>query len=159
MSTGDAIPDIIATGKGLASGYTPIAATLVRDEIYDGIYKKQNHYVHGHTYGGNPLSCAVALAVQNYIQDHDLVARSAQMGDLMLEKMQPLMDSPIVSAVRGKGLLTGVEFAKDKATHTPFDPAQGVSAAVVNRAFAKGRAHHARVAWVDRRRRRRPHCH
>ena len=134
----DAIPDIIATGKGLASGYTPIAATLVRDEIYDGIYKKQNHYVHGHTYGGNPLSCAIALAVQNYIQDHDLVTRCAQMGDLMLEKMQPLMDSPIVSAVRGKGLLTGVEFAKDKESRTPFDPAQGVSGAIVNRAFAKG---------------------
>lgn len=134
----DAIPDIMATGKGLSSGYTPIAATLVRDEIYDGIYKRQNHYVHGHTYGGNPLSCAVALAVQDYIQAHDLVARCAQMGALMLEKMRPLMDSPIVSAVRGKGLLTGVEFAKDKATHTPFDPAQGVAAAVVNRAFAKG---------------------
>ena len=128
----DAIPDIMATGKGLSSGYTPIAATLVRDEIYDGIYKRQNHYVHGHTYGGNPLSCAVALAVQDYIQAHDLVARCAQMGALMLEKMRPLMDSPIVSAVRGKGLLTGVEFAKDKATHTPFDPAQGVAAAVVN---------------------------
>lgn len=134
----DVIPDILATGKGLSSGYTPIAATLVRDEIYDGIYQKQNHYVHGHTYGGNPLSCAVALAVQNYIQDRNLVARSAQMGDLLLEKMQPLMDSPIVSAVRGKGLLVGVEFAKDKATHAPFDPAQGVAAEVVNRAFAKG---------------------
>ena len=132
------IPDIIATGKGLSSGYTPIAATIVRDEIYDGIYKKENHYVHGHTYGGNPLSCAIVLAVQEYIEDHDLVSRCAQMGDLMLEKMKPLENSPLVSAVRGKGLLTGVEFAKDKTTGEPFDPQEGITAAIVNRVFEKG---------------------
>ncbi len=132
------IPDIIATGKGLSSGYTPIAATIVRDEIYDGIYKKENHYVHGHTYGGNPLSCAIALAVQEYIEEHDLVSRCARMGDLMLEKMKPLENSPLVSAVRGKGLLTGVEFAKDKTTGEPFDPQEGITASIVNRVFEKG---------------------
>ena len=133
------VPDIMATGKGLSSGYTPIAATLVRDEVYDGIYKKQNHYVHGHTYGGNPLSCAIALAVQNYIEDNDLVARCKKMGDLMHEQLLPLMDSPIVSAVRGgHGLLNGVEFCKDKASGEPFDPQQGVTAAVVNKVFDRG---------------------
>ena len=133
------VPDIMATGKGLSSGYTPIAATLVRDEVYDGIYKKQSHYVHGHTYGGNPLSCAIALAVQNYIEDHDLVARCKKMGDLMHEQLLPLMDSPIVSAVRGgHGLLNGVEFCKDKASGEPFDPQQGVTAAVVNKVFDRG---------------------
>ena len=133
------VPDIMATGKGLSSGYTPIAATLVRDEVYDGIYKKQNHYVHGHTYGGNPLSCAIALAVQNYIEDNDLVARCKKMGDLMHEQLLPLMDSPIVSAVRGgHGLLNGVEFCKDKASGEPFDPQQGGTAAVVNKVFDRG---------------------
>ena len=148
LSTGTPSQTSWPPARDSVAGTRRLPRTLVRDEIYDGIYKEQNHYVHGHTYGGNPLSCAVALAVQNYIEDHDLVARSAQMGDLMLEKMQPLMDSPIVSAVRGKGLLTGVEFAKAKATHTPFDPAQGVSAAVVNRAFAKGVLIMPGVAWV-----------
>ena len=133
------VPDIIATGKGLSSGCTPFAATIVRDEIYDGIYKEQNHYVHGHTYGGNPLSCAIALAVQNYIEDNDLIARCARMGDLMHERLKPLENSPIVGAVRGgQGLLNGVEFCKDKATREPFDPQQGVTAAVVNRVFEKG---------------------
>jgi adenosylmethionine-8-amino-7-oxononanoate aminotransferase len=132
------VPDIMATGKGLSSGYTPIAATIVRDEIYDGIYKEQNHYVHGHTYGGNPLSCAIALAVQNYIEDNDLIARCARMGDLMHERLKPLEASPIVGAVRGgQGLLNGVEFVKDKAIREPFDPQQGVTGAVVNRAFEK----------------------
>ena len=133
------VPDIMATGKGLSSGYTPIAATLVRDEVYDGIYKKQNHYVHGHTYGGNPLSCAIALAVQNFIEDNELVARCKHMGDLMHEQLLPLLDSPIVSAVRGgHGLLNGVEFSKDKATFEPFEPALGVTAAVVNKVFDRG---------------------
>ena len=76
----DVVPDILATGKGLSSGYTPIAATVVSDRIYDAIYERQDHYVHGHTYGGNPLSCAVALAVQDYVAAHDLVDRCRRMG-------------------------------------------------------------------------------
>lgn len=133
------VPDIMATGKGLSSGYTPIAATLVRDEVYDGIYKKQNYYVHGHTYGGNPLSCAIALAVQNYIEENDLVAHCKKMGDLMHEQLLPLLELPIVSAVRGgHGLLNGVEFSKDKATFEPFEPTLGVTAAVVNKVFDSG---------------------
>ncbi|MEZ4861749.1 MAG: aminotransferase class III-fold pyridoxal phosphate-dependent enzyme [Caldilineaceae bacterium] len=131
-------PDIIATGKGLSSGYTPIAATIAHERIYDAIYSKARSFVHGHTYGGNPLSCAIALAVQEYIQKHDLVTRCAQMGDLMLAQLQPLQDLPMVAEVRGKGLLIGIEFAADKATRAPFDPALGVTAKVVERTLAKG---------------------
>ena len=132
------VPDIMATGKGLSSGYTPIAATVVRDEIYEAIYERQSHYVHGHTYGGNPLACAVALAVQDYIGDHDLVDRCRRMGDLMLEGLQPLLDSPIVGAVRGKGLLTGVELVADQDRREPFPVERGVTAAVVDRVFDRG---------------------
>lgn len=131
-------PDIIATGKGLSSGYTPIAATITHERIYDAIYKKARSFVHGHTYGGNPLSCAIALAVQEYIQKHHLVARCAQMGEIMLAKLQTLQDLPIIGAVRGKGLLLGLEFVADKATFAPFDPALGVTSQIVNRAFDKG---------------------
>ena len=134
----DVVPDILATGKGLSSGYTPIAATVVSDGIYDAIYERQDHYVHGHTYGGNPLSCAVALAVQDYVAAHDLVDRCRRMGDLMLERLEPLLDNPIVGAVRGKGLLTGVEFVADKQTREPFPAERGVTAAVVDRVFDKG---------------------
>ena len=133
------IPDIMATGKGLSSGYTPIAAAVVRDEIYDAIFAKETQFVHGHTYGGNPLSCAAALAVQNYIEKNNLILRCAEMGDLMYKKLLPLLDSPIVSAVRGGcGLLTGIELSKDKVTGVPFDLNQGVTAALVQRIFEKG---------------------
>jgi adenosylmethionine-8-amino-7-oxononanoate aminotransferase len=127
------VPDIMATGKGLSSGYTPIAATIVRDEIYDAIYNKQSSFVHGHTYGGNPLSCAVALAVQQYIADHDLIDNCRNMGERMLQGLQVLESNPIVGAVRGKGLLTGVEFVADKQSRAPFPVGRGVTAAVVER--------------------------
>jgi adenosylmethionine-8-amino-7-oxononanoate aminotransferase len=134
----DVVPDIMATGKGLSSGYSPIAATLVHERIYDAIYQKETHYVHGHTYGGNPLSCAVALAVQNYIEDHNLVERCARMGDLMLEQMKALEALPIVGEVRGKGLLLGAEFVADKETRAPFAVERGVTAMVVNKMFDRG---------------------
>ena len=122
----------------MSSGYSPIAATLVHERIYDAIYQKETHYVHGHTYGGNPLSCAVALAVQNYIEDHNLVERCARMGDLMLEQMKALEELPIVGEVRGKGLLLGAEFVADKETRAPFAVERGVTAMVVNKMFDRG---------------------
>ena len=132
------IPDIMATGKGLSSGYTPIAATIAHDNIYDAIYKKSTAFVHGHTYGGNPLSCAVGLAVQNYIEKHELVSQCARMGALMLEQLMSLQELPFVAEVRGKGLLIGIEFVADKEKRTPFDPSKGLTSMVVNRAFEKG---------------------
>ncbi len=134
----DVVPDIMATGKGLSSGYTPIAATVVHEKIYNAIYRESVSFVHGHTYGGNALSCATALAVQNYIQTHDLVSNCAQMGDLMLEKLMPLQDLPIVGGIRGKGLLTGIEFVADKSTRAPFDLSKGVTARIVDLALEKG---------------------
>ena len=132
------VPDIMATGKGLSSGYTPIAATLAHERVYSAIYEKETSFVHGHTYGGNPLSCAVALAVQNYLEKHDLVARCARMGDLMLAQMKELEQLPIVGEVRGKGLLLGIELVADKEKRTPFDPGQGVTSALVDLVFQKG---------------------
>ncbi len=132
------VPDLMATGKGLSSGYTPIAATIARDEIYETIYETAPAFVHGHTYGGNPLSCATALAVQEYVESHYLVRRCADMGDVMLEQLQTLTDLSIVRTVRGKGLLCGIEFAADKDRGDPFDPALGVTGRIVKEAFDRG---------------------
>jgi adenosylmethionine-8-amino-7-oxononanoate aminotransferase len=132
------VPDIMATGKGLSSGYTPIAATIAHEKVYDAIYGSSRSFTHGHTYGGNPLSCAVALAVQDYIEDHDLISQCATMGSQLLSQLMPLENMAIVSRVHGKGLLIGVEFAADKEARTPFDPDLGVTAMVVDRALEKG---------------------
>ena len=132
------IPDIMTTGKGLSSGYTPIAATIAHERIYDGIYGKERSFVHGHTYAGNPLSCAIALAVQEYIAQHDLVTNCAEMGKLMMQQLQPLQEMPIVGEIRGKGLLIGIEFVADKTTRAPFDPALGITNRIVDHAFDHG---------------------
>ena len=132
------VPDLMATGKGLSSGYTPIAATIARDEIYEAIYETAPAFVHGHTYGGNPLSCATALAVQEYVESHGLVKRCAEMGEVMLERLQPLAELSMVRTVRGRGLLCGVEFAADKERGTPFEPSLGVTGRVVREAFDRG---------------------
>jgi adenosylmethionine-8-amino-7-oxononanoate aminotransferase len=134
----DVTPDIIATGKGLSSGYTPIAATIASDRVYDAIYRDNDTFVHGHTYGGNALSCAVALAVQNYVREHDLVTRCRHLGDIMLRQMKAFEELSIVGEVRGKGLLIGVEFVTDKTKRTPFDPQIGLTGRIVNRCMDKG---------------------
>lgn len=132
------VPDIMTTGKGLSSGYTPIAATIAKEKIYEAIFRSDTSFTHGHTYGGNPLSCATALAVQNYIEAHDLVNRCAQRGELMLERLKPLEELPIVGEVRGKGLLLGIEFVADKTKRATFDPNRGVTSMIVDRAFERG---------------------
>ena len=134
----DVVPDIMCTGKGLSSGYTPIAATIAHERIYDAIYQTSPAFVHGHTYGGNPLSCATALAVLDYVDEHDLVKRCADMGELMLEKLLPLQELPIVAEVRGKGLLIGVEFVADKQTRASFDQSLGVTNRIVEGVFDRG---------------------
>ncbi len=132
------VPDLMATGKGLSSGYTPIAATIARNEIYERIYETAPAFVHGHTYGGNPLSCATALAVQEYVENHSLVRRCAEMGEVMLEQLQPLTELSMVRMVRGRGLLCGIEFTVDKERGVPFDPSLGVTGRVVQEAFDRG---------------------
>lgn len=134
----DVVPDIMATGKGLSSGYAPIAATVTTDEIYEAIFETSPAFVHGHTYGGNPMSCATALAVQQYIEKHDLISRCSSMGDLLLERLETLSELPMVSAVRGKRLLCGIDLSHGKEATSPFDPAMGVTARVVKHAFDEG---------------------
>lgn len=132
------VPDMLVCAKGLSSGYAPIFCVVTNDLIHDTIKKVSGAFVHGHTYSQNPLSCATALAVLDYIKAHDLVVRSAKMGDYLLNKMQILYRHAIVGDVRGLGLFAGVEFVKDRETREPFEVKQKVNARIGNRAFAKG---------------------
>ena len=135
----DVVPDILATGKGLSSGYAPLAATVTTEKVYQGIYRDATSFSHGHTYGGNPLSCAVGLAVQQYAEEHDLVEQCRRMGDLLLERLETLAkESPIVGQVRGRGLLNGIDLVADKDGPKWFDPARGVTARAVELAFERG---------------------
>ncbi len=131
-------PDMIVVGKGLSSGYTPIYTVILKEGIYQKIKEGSGAFVHGHTYSQNPLSCAIASAVIDYLLKNDLVSRSAKMGEYLIRALQPLKKHDFVGDIRGKGLFAGIEFVKSKAAKEPFDPKLKVNALISNRAFEKG---------------------
>ena len=120
-------PDIIAIAKGISSAYMPIAATVVKNSVFDSFYgdPAENRQVgQVNTYGGHPVAAAVALRNIEILQGEQLVERSAAMGAYLLDGLRGLMRHRIVGDVRGKGLLLGVELVKDRVTKEPVGPAQ-----------------------------------
>ena len=114
-------PDIITSSKGLASGYSPLGALILGEKVWKAVADGTGKVSHSTTYGGNPLSCAVGLAVLEYIEEHDLVARAGTMGDRLIAALEEaILDIPYVGDVRGKGLFAGVELVSDKETKEPF---------------------------------------
>lgn len=130
-------PDMIVVGKGLSSGYTPIYTVIVKEAIHDAIKEGSGTFIHGHTYSQNPLSSAIACAVMDYLAKHDLVKKSAQMGEYLLESLRSLYRHAFVGDIRGRGLFSGIEFVKDRKTKATFDPKLRLNALVANRAFEK----------------------
>jgi adenosylmethionine-8-amino-7-oxononanoate aminotransferase len=131
-------PDMIVCAKGLGAGYYPVFCVITTEAVHAAIKQGNGNFVHGHTYSQNPLACATALAVLDYIEKHELVRRSADLGAYLLEKLQILYRHDIVGDVRGLGLFAGVEFVRDRKTKEPFPPARKVNALVSNLAFDKG---------------------
>ncbi|MEM7333931.1 MAG: aminotransferase [Chloroflexota bacterium] len=119
-------PDIMTCAKGIASGYQPIAATVVNDKIFDaflGDPSQLTHFRHVNTYGAHPVAAAVALRNIEIIEREGLVENSAKMGAYMREQFDQLMEHPNVGEVRSKGLLFGIELVVDKETKESLDPA------------------------------------
>jgi adenosylmethionine-8-amino-7-oxononanoate aminotransferase len=131
-------PDMIVAAKGLSSGYTPMGAVIVKEEIHRVIQEGSGAFVHGHTYSQNPLSAAIGCAVVDYLIKHDLINRSAQVGKYFHRALKSLERHKFVGDVRGEGLFAGIEFVKDKKTKEPFDPKLRLNALIGNRAFEKG---------------------
>lgn len=138
MDHWNVVADMIVVGKGLSSGYTPIYSVIVKAAVHDAIKEGSGTFVHGHTYSQNPLSAAVASAVMDYLTKHDLVKKSAQMGQYLLEALQRLYRHAFVGDIRGRGLFAGIEFVKDRKTKATFDPKVKLNARIANRAFEKG---------------------
>jgi adenosylmethionine-8-amino-7-oxononanoate aminotransferase len=132
-------PDIIATAKGITSGYTPLAAVVAQNKIWQPLIEHNSAFKAGHTLNANAVSCAGALAVLEYLQAHQLVERAAEMGAYMLSEMrEKLLQRRIVGDVRGKGLMVGLELVKDKASKEPFDPRLQASRQLEDAAFERG---------------------
>lgn len=114
------VPDMILLAKGLSSGYAPLGAVLAGEKIWRAIESGPGSLDHGFTYQGHPPSLAAGLAVQRYIEKHNLLERSRQRGEYLAKKLESLRALPCVGDVRGKGLLQTVEFIADKCTKAPF---------------------------------------
>jgi adenosylmethionine-8-amino-7-oxononanoate aminotransferase len=129
--------DILACAKGITGGYLPMGAIIAHDRVLEPIVASGEPFWSGQTYSCIPLAAAVGDAVLTYIQEHALVARSAEIGAYLRERLAGLLDSPHVGDVRGRGLFLGVEFVADSETKAPFDPelmfAKRVEAAALER--------------------------
>jgi putrescine aminotransferase len=113
-------PDLIATAKGLTSGYLPLGAVLATKEVGETLRNAESGFMHGYTYCGHPVACAVALRNLEIIEREDLRGNSVRVGRRLLEGLQGLLELPIVGDVRGAGLLASVELVADKSARTPI---------------------------------------
>jgi adenosylmethionine-8-amino-7-oxononanoate aminotransferase len=114
-------PDMLCSSKGLGSGYTPLGAVVIHDKIYRTVKEADGSFNHGFTYEGNPISSAVGSKIIEIMERDGLVDRAAALGDKLLARLkESLGNHPNVGEIRGRGLLVGVEFVRDKSTKEPF---------------------------------------
>jgi putrescine aminotransferase len=114
-------PDLIATAKGLTSGYLPLGAVLATAEVGETLRNAASGFMHGYTYCGHPVACAVGLRNLEIIEREDLGANAERVGRSLLEGLRGLLDLPVVGDVRGAGLLAAVELVADKELRTPLE--------------------------------------
>jgi len=116
-------PDIICSGKGLSSGALPLGAMMAREDMADVFYGPEEdevQFAHGNTFAGNPLACAVGIAVIDEIVEKELARKARMLGGYLFDKLQGLKKYGVVREVRGKGILLGVELVKDEKSNEPF---------------------------------------
>jgi adenosylmethionine-8-amino-7-oxononanoate aminotransferase len=120
-------PDLILVGKGIASGYAPLGAVLVSARVIEAFERGSGVFMHGFTYQAHPVSTAAGNAVLDYLEAHNLFERVPPAGKTLREVLAPLQTHPHVGDIRGLGLLLGVEFVKNKATHEPFPKYENIA--------------------------------
>ena len=135
-------PDVLCVGKGLGGGYAPLSAMICRRGIADAFWgplAKNPGFVEGHTFEGNPISCAAGIAVLREIVERDLCSNARARGEQLRAGFQRLADKYGVNGdLRGKGLLQGMEFVRDPATKERFPDATAFGTQVGRRALANG---------------------
>ena len=131
-------PDIVVMSKGLGAGYVPLGAMIADERLVTPVLDKGG-FAHGFTYAGNPLACAAGLAVVNQIEIQGLCGNAAVMGELLLARLNGLMQKyELIGDVRGKGLLTAFEFMADRDTKEPLPAGLNAHQRFVDLAFDQG---------------------
>ena len=135
----DLKPDLVMFAKGLASGYMPMGCIGITEEVYEGMTKRDTPFAHVFTYGGHPVSCAVALKTIEIMTRENLLEKAITMEEHIRRRLHQIQkETPYIGDVRGLGLYFGIELVEDKETRKPFDPAKNVSAGVRARLYEKG---------------------
>ena len=114
-------PDIITCAKGLTSGYSPLGAMIATDRLFEPFSKGDTSFAHGYTFGGHPVSAAVAMANLDIFEREQLNEHVLDSEAGFRASLEKLHDLPIVGDVRGDGYFYGIEMVKDKATKETFD--------------------------------------
>jgi adenosylmethionine-8-amino-7-oxononanoate aminotransferase len=127
----------MAIGKGLTAGYLPVAATLTTDQIYQAFYGEFSEFkafFHGHSFTGNQLGCAVALASLDLFEKDRLLDHVEQSIDVVATHLERFRSLGHVGDVRQVGLMVGIELVEDRSTKAPYAPADGIGLQVCRRA-------------------------
>ncbi len=119
----DITPDFMCLSKGLTGGYLPLSAVLTHDRVYQAFYddyERLTAFLHSHSYTGNPLACAVALATLDIFVADEVIERNRALATEMAAATAHLADHPHVAEVRQSGMILAVEMVKEKASRTPY---------------------------------------
>jgi 4-aminobutyrate--pyruvate transaminase len=139
--TFDIKPDMISMAKQLSAAYLPISALMINEKIYRAVTaesEKIGTFGHGFTYGGHPVSAAVALEPLKIYEERGIVAHVRRVAPVFQDGLKKLGEHPLVGEARGKGLVGALELVEDKSTRKNFDAAAGVAAHVGERGLAHG---------------------
>lgn len=132
-------PDILTLGKGVGSGYVPLAACIADAAVVDPLRSGGGKFTHGFTYSGMPISCFIGQQVFDYVMEHDLFAASATNGAYLHERLRDMAATrEYVGDVRGLGMLAGVELVADHESKRPFPRGQAITDRIVIDAEARG---------------------
>jgi adenosylmethionine-8-amino-7-oxononanoate aminotransferase len=133
------VPDIITIAKGIAAGYQPLGAMLVREGLVEELERGSGAFVHGHTYVGHATACAAGLAVQEVFEDEDIVPGVARLGAKFRARLEACFgDHPNVGDIRGRGLFQGLEFVANRASKEPFPAELALARRLKARAMENG---------------------
>jgi adenosylmethionine-8-amino-7-oxononanoate aminotransferase len=117
------LPDIVTLAKGLGGGYQPLAATVVREKLVDGL-QSNGGFDHGHTYIGHATACAAGAAVVETIAQENLLESVVQKGELLQKALEEAFaQHPHIGDIRGRGLFRAIEFVEDRGSKLPLENA------------------------------------
>ena len=133
-------PDLLCLSKGLTGGFLPLSAVLATQALYDGFLddSRERAFLHSHSYTGNPLACAAALASLAIFESDDILARNRATAARMAELAAPLAELPHVAQVRQAGMILAIELAHGGGRRVPFDQSLRVGLRAYRAALARG---------------------